>query len=79
MEEAARKELHLYNSYFVDVLFRSTLPRQRVHTPLCHDHVPTTLTQLQDMTGQPCMQRANRPDLFSRACRGHLYAVQFAP
>ena len=32
MEEAARKELHLYNDYFVDVLFRSMLPRQRVRT-----------------------------------------------
>ena len=34
IEEAAREELHLYNDYFVDVLFRSMLPQQRVHTPL---------------------------------------------
>ena len=76
-EEAARKELHLYNDYFLDVLFRSMLPRQRVHTPPCREFVMVTFAQPQDAAEQPACGLAT--GVYSWARHGVRFACRCAP
>lgn len=77
MEAAAQKELHLYNDYFVDVLFHSMLPRQRVRTLPHHAPVMITVAELHDVNvaGQPrAAQRADRQEVLFRARNSVPYA-----